>query len=149
MSLFVLIIDTNIWFNWCRQWHIYQWLEGKTKQVLYVKSLWPCDSIWCHRTWSSLVQVIAYHLFGAKPLPDCKTNYDLFSIGPRINILIPVFMKIVGHFRWLGPNVWWEISQIWIEYIKRIRQMFFGYTVIQENALEKVICKMLTILFRP
>ena len=31
-------------------------------------------------------------------------------------------MKIIGHighFRWLGPNVWWEISQIWIEYIKR------------------------------
>ena len=37
-----------------------------------------------------------------------------------------VFTKIighVGHFRWLGPNVWWEISQIWIEYIKPIGQM--------------------------
>ena len=37
-------------------------------------------------------------------------------------------------FRWLGPNVWWEISQIWIEHIKPIGQMsdrpwtFFGYT---------------------
>ena len=48
-----------------------------------------------------------------------------------------VFTKIighVGHFRWLGPNVWWEISQIWIEYIKLIGQMsdepwkFFSYT---------------------
>ena len=51
-----------------------------------------------------------------------------------------LFMKIndghVRHFRWLGPNVWWawETSQIWIEYIKPIRQMsdepwkFFGYT---------------------
>ena len=36
-------------------------------------------------------------------------------------------MKIIGHighFRWLGPNVWWEISQIWIDYIKPIGQMF-------------------------
>ena len=50
---------------------------------------------------------------------------------------VPVFMKIIGHighFRWLGPNVWWEISQISIEYIKPIRQMsdeswkFFKYT---------------------
>ena len=49
----------------------------------------------------------------------------------------PVFMKImghIGHFRWLGPNVSWEISQIWIEYMKLIGQMsdelwhFFGYT---------------------
>ena len=48
-----------------------------------------------------------------------------------------VFMKIIGHIRhfwWLDPNVWWESSQIWIEYIKPIRQMsdeswkFFGYT---------------------
>ena len=39
-----------------------------------------------------------------------------------------------GHIRWLGPNVWWEISQIYIEYVKAIRQMsdepwkFFAYT---------------------
>ena len=52
---------------------------------------------------------------------------------------IPVFTKIighVGHLRWLGPNVWWDISQIWIEYIKPIGHMshepwkFFGYTAI-------------------
>ena len=40
----------------------------------------------------------------------------------------------IGHFRWLGPNVWWEISQILTEYIKPIGLMsdeswkFFGYT---------------------
>ena len=49
-----------------------------------------------------------------------------------------VFTKIighVGHFRWLGLNVWWwwEISQILIGYIKSIGQMsdepwkFFSY----------------------
>ena len=57
----------------------------------------------------------------------------------NFQMVILVFMKIighVGHFRWLGPNVWWEISQIWIEYIKPIRQMsdeprkFFSCTVI-------------------
>ena len=50
---------------------------------------------------------------------------------------LPVFTKIighVGHFRWLGPNVRWEIWRILIEYIKPIGQMsdeswkFFGYT---------------------
>ena len=38
----------------------------------------------------------------------------------RLSIMTPpapnaVFTKIVGHFRRLGPNVWWEISQIWID----------------------------------
>ena len=36
-----------------------------------------------------------------------------------------VFMKIIGHirhFQWLGPNVWREISQIWIENTKPIYQ---------------------------
>ena len=57
------------------------------------------------------------------------SNSLLLSMNPS-----PVFMKIIGHFRWLGPNVWWEISQIWIGSIKAIRQMsdeswkFFGYT---------------------
>ena len=59
-----------------------------------------------------------------------------------------VFMKIIGHighFWWLGPNVWWEISQIWIEYIKPIGQMsdeswkFFGYTVSDQRRV-LVIC---------
>ena len=34
--------------------------------------------------------------------------------------------KNVGHirrFRWLGPNFWWEISQICIEYIKPINMI--------------------------
>ena len=52
---------------------------------------------------------------------------------------ISVFTKIIGHvrhFRWLGLNVWWEISHILIEYIKPIGQMsdepwkFFSYTAI-------------------
>ena len=81
-------------------------------------------------------------------LQDCFTGTEAiiwFSVKCHYNaaqfntilLTAPVFMKIIGHighFRWLGPNVWWEISQIWIEYIKPIRQMsdeswkFFGYT---------------------
>ena len=44
-----------------------------------------------------------------------------------------------GHIWWLGPNVWWEISQIHIEYVKAIRQMsdepwkFFAYTDIAQG----------------
>ena len=51
---------------------------------------------------------------------------DLFHIngltqGCSNSIAITVFMKIIRHIRhfwWLGPNFWWEISHIWIEYIK-------------------------------
>ena len=48
-------------------------------------------------------------------------------------------VRHVGHFRWLGPNVWWEISQICMEYIKSIRQMsgepwkFFAYTAVSPH----------------
>ena len=51
-------------------------------------------------------------------------------------------MKIIGHigyFWWLDPNVLWEFSQIWIEYIKPIGQMsnesrkFFQYTVLLKS----------------
>ena len=44
-------------------------------------------------------------------------------------LVITPYIKIheiighIGYFRWLGPNVWWEISQIRIEYIKPIRRM--------------------------
>ena len=50
-------------------------------------------------------------------------------------VMQTVFTKFIGHFRWTGPNVWWEISLIWIEHIKPIGQMshepwkFFSYTV--------------------
>ena len=32
-------------------------------------------------------------------------------------------IKHIGYFRWLGPNVWWNILQIWLDYIKPIRQI--------------------------
>ena len=55
--------------------------------------------------------------------------------SPRVeSTMFMKTMRHIGHFRWLGPNVSWEISQIWIEYIKPIGQMsdeswkFFGYT---------------------
>ena len=59
---------------------------------------------------------------------------------------LAAFMKIIGHighFQWLGPNDWWEISQIWID-IKPIGQMsdepwkFFGYTALADSILFSV-----------
>ena len=64
----------------------------------------------------------------AQHLPSIKYNFFLFTVFTKI-------IGHVGHFRWLGPNVWWEISQFWIEYIKPITQMsdeawkFSGNTV--------------------
>ena len=58
------------------------------------------------------------------------THWDMYA---------SVQAKNVGHFRWLGSNVWWEISQIYIEHIKPIRQMsdepwkFFANTDASEN----------------
>ena len=57
-------------------------------------------------------------------------------------------MKIIRHIeilRWLGPNVWWEISQIWIEYLQPVGQMsdeswkFFRYTECGTHAIRKYV----------
>ena len=83
--------------------------------------------------WSFLLTVSQYW-FQDNGLVVNKPHWVLWGV-----CLTPhtVFMKIighVGHFWRLGLKVWWEISQIWIEYIKPIGQMsddgwkFFGYT---------------------
>ena len=38
--------------------------------VAALASLWPSDVIWCHRSWSTLDQVMAWCLNGTKPLSD-------------------------------------------------------------------------------
>ena len=91
-------------------------------------------------TYSKEVQ----HHIGWCPGSCCNNGYPSKTSANTLVILQSctkpsnsVFMKIIrhiGHFRWLGPNVWWGISQIWKEYIKPIKQMsdeswkFFGYT---------------------
>ena len=45
-----------------------------------INSLWPSGAIWHHSAWSSLVQVMAWHLKSVKPLPE--QNADLLLIGP-------------------------------------------------------------------
>ena len=64
-----------------------------------------------------------------------------------------MFTKIIRHirhFQWLDPNVWCEISQIRIEYIKPIGQIsdeswkFWGYTAYGEySACKKFVLKRL------
>ena len=44
-----------------------------------VNSLWPNNVIWCQHPWSSLVQWMAWHLTGAKPLPELMTIFGNFT----------------------------------------------------------------------
>ena len=62
-----------------------------------------------------------------------------------------VLAKNIRHFWWLGPNVWWEISQIYIEYTKPIKtnvwwtmQVFLLHCMMIGNqvlALRRPLCK--------
>ena len=74
-----------------------------------VNSLWPCDTIYHHRTLLSLLQVMAWHLFVAKPLPEARLK--LLSIGPsgtKIWIWIQNFS-----FSNAFENVLCKMSAIW------------------------------------
>ena len=62
---------------------ILRWVQGhlRIEKPLgnYLNSLWPSDVIWGQRPWSSLVQLMACHLFGTKPLPKpMMTSFYLF-----------------------------------------------------------------------
>ena len=39
------------------------------KEIL-INSLRPSDAMWCETSWSTLVQVMAWHLTGNKPLTE-------------------------------------------------------------------------------
>ena len=97
---------------------------------------WP--SLWyCTISWHGCREISVWHVKMPTMSSIRSPIWGLYWTEKCLLDSHPVFMKIighVGHFRWLGPNVWWEISQILIEYIKPIRQMsdeqwkFFGYT---------------------
>ena len=81
--------------------------------------LWEKPEVFSNSIDSWPMLLMNAHSYSQATIKVGKTECNLFQ-------LLPVFMKIIGHvrhFRWLGPNVWWEISQIWIECIKLIRQM--------------------------
>ena len=60
---------------------------------------------------------------GVSPLGDekCSSPLAIYSGGLAKDwrwLWLRCVAKVIGnvrHFRWLGPNVWWEISQIWTE----------------------------------
>ena len=55
------------------------------------------------------------HIFFKNFAPTSINNVGGI-IEMALSLCVSVFTKIirhVGHFRWLGPNVWWEVSQIW------------------------------------
>ena len=88
---------------------------------------------------STMVQVMAWCLMAPSHyLSQCRprslSSYSITRLqwvkGVKIVTSLlnsTVFTKIskhIGHFEWMGPNVWQDISQIWIEYIiKHIGQM--------------------------
>ena len=99
-----------------------------------------------------MVQIVQIDLHGRQG-PTClsntrhidglmqkRSNSSGLAIARELHFFcITMFTKIighVGHFWWLCPNVWWEISQNWIEYIKPFGQMsdepwkFFCYTAL-------------------
>ena len=82
---------------------------------------------------------VSFSLIGAEMnlVGNYRTLRGLRTVNPEGLPSVHEKLKIIGHighFRWLGPNISWEISQIWIEYIKPIGQMsdeswkFFRYT---------------------
>ena len=94
------------------------WVRLLGRSQLSNPSDLPCSQCSCHCIIMKFSGVIT----------NDKSDVRAKGQGHRskVNVTKAVFTKIighVGHFRWLGPNVWWEISQIWIEYIKSIGQM--------------------------
>ena len=72
---------------------------------------WPGDPTFLHWWFAGQPTIFAYF------------NHTLSYTGTCDTAVFTKIIGHVGHFRWLSPNVWWEISQIWIEYIKPIGQM--------------------------
>ena len=50
-----------------------------------VSSLWPCNAIWWHKCWWTLVQVMACCLFGTKLLPEPMLTYCQLDRSECIN----------------------------------------------------------------
>ena len=92
---------------------------------------WNLNPNTCTTFQENVFENVFWRMVAIFPVPICHNTMLVHVPG----LILSVFMKIIRHFWWLGPNVWWEISQIWIEYMKFIGRMsdepwkFFGYTV--------------------
>ena len=85
---------------WSYSSGLFDWYMGNDVIILMpVKESW---NIWVKLKDSQLQQNIIKH----------KTNAEFTKI-----------IGHVGHFRWIGPKVWWEISRICIECMKHTRQL--------------------------
>ena len=98
--------------------YLYKSAVMQNTVYIYINSLWSSDAIWRHTPWSTLVKIMAWCLMAPSHyLNRCWLLISgVLCDSPKDNT---VHAKNAGHvtrFRWLGPNVWWEISQIYIEY---------------------------------
>ena len=67
----------------------------KTMQLVKTKnSLWWSDAMCCWKPWSSLVHVMACHLFGAKPLPHLDQCLFIVNYHPKaLNKFSEILLK--------------------------------------------------------
>ena len=56
------------------------------------------DDIWCHRTWPTLVQVVACGLFGILSLPDPMMAYSWHSTGQLGTMSSEILIKLWSYY---------------------------------------------------
>ena len=64
-------------FHFCLGCYCGRYSQNGRSNLSSFNSLWPSDTqtIWCHWSWSTLIQVMACRLFCAKPLPNLMLIY--------------------------------------------------------------------------
>ena len=61
----------------------------------YADSLWPGDAKWRWTSWSTLLQVMACCLLGAKPLPETMLNHCQLEPEEHISIECDLNLKVL------------------------------------------------------
>ena len=76
------------WF--CSEHHQHDWdLVSRlwwSWSISCISWLWPINAIWCYRIWSTLVQVIDFHLFSTKPIPEPKLTYCQLELQEQTSV---------------------------------------------------------------
>ena len=111
-----------------------------------VTAAWAASSSSCTTcTWTTMSTPVPRHKGRACTSDDCQQTSCVTTQGKSTGAVFTKIIGHVGHFRWLGPNVWRKTSQIWREYIKPVRQMsddpwkFFSYTAGVPCIVEHVV----------
>ena len=148
------------------QWSI---LGAPPEDGMIINSLWPSDATWSHKSWLTLVQVMACHLCGTRPLPEPMTtriNDTIIALlgqngltqWGRVTHICVSKLTIIGSDNGLSTGrrqaiIWTNAGILSIQTnitnklqwnLKRNAHVF-----IQENAFENVFSEMAAIWSRP